>query len=397
MLFTLLKKIIKTSAGRTRFVLAFVGLSIALLLILSAIQLQANYNDLLNGKTNQDSTANFLVINKEVNNSTLNATTLSDETLTDLQKQPFVEAVGNISPGRYKASIESLIKAFPFYTDIAFESVGDAFIDVNNKDWQWDENSNFIPMIIPNMFLDIYNFQFSVSQGYPQITPDALKMLSFKVNLYNGFGQVQSYTGRIVGFSDRISSVLVPQSFMDWANQKFGNQQSSKPSRVVIRTKDPGNPGLVNYLKQKGLTTDADKTRFSKYRKIVEVVVNVSWVTGAVMLLFALLVFTLFIQLTIASCKEEIQLLITLGASPNQLRKFLMKQFFPPNIIIVAFTLVTISIIQYFLCNYVKQQNIFLNNFISVYTVAASIAVLMVLWLVNLGTIKKYINSKKVN
>lgn len=394
MLFTLLKKIIKTSAGRTRFVLAFVGLSIALLLILSAIQLQANYNDLLNGKTNQDSTANFLVINKEVNNSTLNATTLSDETLTDLQKQPFVEAVGNISPGRFKASIESLIKAFPFYTDIAFESVGDAFIDVNNKDWQWDENSNFIPMIIPNMFLDIYNFQFSVSQGYPQITPDALKMLSFKVNLYNGFGQVQSYTGRIVGFSDRISSVLVPQNFMDWANQKFGNQQSSKPSRVVIRTKDPGNPALVNYLKQKGLTTDADKTRFSKYRKIVEVVVNVSWVTGAVMLLFALLVFTLFIQLTIASCKEEIQLLITLGASPNQLRKFLMKQFFPPNIIIVAFTLVTISIIQYLLCNYVKQQNIFLNNFISVYTVGASIAVLVVLWLVNLGTIKKYINSK---
>lgn len=394
MLFTLLKKIIKTSAGRLRFVLAFVGLSIALLLILAAIQLQANYNNLLNGKTNQDSTANFLVINKEVNNSTLNATSLSNEALADLQKQPFVEAVGNISPGRFKASIESLIKAFPFYTDIAFESVGDAFIDVNNKDWQWNENSNFIPMIIPNMFLDIYNFQFSVSQGYPQITPDALKMLSFKVNLYNAYGQVQSYTGRIVGFSDRISSVLVPQSFMDWANKKFGNQQSTQPSRVVIRTKDPGNPALVNYLKQKGLTTDADKTRFSKYRKIVEVVVNASWLTGGIMLLFALLVFTLFIQLTIASCKEEIQLLITLGAAPNQLRKFLMKQFFPPNIIIVSIALITISIVQYLLCMYVQQQNIFLNSFISFYTIVAAIAVLMVLWFVNFSTIKKYISKK---
>lgn len=394
MLFTLLKKIIKTSAGRLRFILAFVGLSIALVLILAAIQLQANYNDLLNGKTNQDSTANFLVINKEVNNSTLNATSLSNETLADLQKQPFVEAVGNISPGRFKASIESLIKAFPFYTDIAFESVGDAFIDVNNKDWQWNENSNFIPMIIPNMFLDIYNFQFSVSQGYPQITPDALKMLSFKVNLYNAYGQVQSYTGRIVGFSDRISSVLVPQSFMDWANNKFGNQQSAQPSRVVIRTKDPGNPALVNYLKQKGLTTDSDKTRFSKYRKIVEVVVNASWLTGGIMLLFALLVFTLFIQLTIASCKEEIQLLITLGTAPNQLRKFLMKQFFPPNIIIVSIALITISIVQYLLCIYVQKQNIFLNNFISMYTILAAVAVLIVLWFVNFSTIKKYIASK---
>ncbi len=394
MLFTLLKKIIKTAAGRTRFVLAFIGLSIALLLILFAIQIQANYNDLLNGKTNQDSAANFLVINKEVNNSTLNATTLSDETLADLKKQPFVDAVGNISPGRYKASIESLIKAFPFYTDIAFESVGNDFIDVNTKDWQWTENSNFIPMIIPNMFLDIYNFQFSVSQGYPQITPDALKMLSFRVNLYNAYGQTQSYTGRIVGFSDRISSVLVPQDFMDWANQKFGNQQSSKPSRVVIKTKDPGNPALVNYLKQKGLTTDADKTRFSKYRKVVDVVVKVSWVTGAIMLLFALLVFTLFIQLTIASCKDEIQLLVTLGASPKQLSKFLMKQFFPPNILIVLFSLITIAIIQYILCNYLKQQNIFLSAFISYYTIAIAVAVLALLWLVNFATIKKYIYNK---
>jgi hypothetical protein len=393
MLFTLLKKIIKTAAGRTRFVMAFIGLSVALLLILSAIQIQANYNDLLNGKTNQDSTANFLVINKEVNNQTLNATTLSDETLTDLQKQPFVDAVGNISPGRFKASIESLLEAFPFYTDIAFESVGDGFIDVNNKDWHWDENSNFIPMIIPNMFLDIYNFQFSVSQGYPQITPAALKMLSFKVNLYNGKGQVQSYTGRIVGFSDRISSVLVPQSFMDWANVKFGNKQTGKPSRVVIRTKDPGNPALVSYLKQKGLTTDADKTRFSKYRQIVNVVVNVSWATGAVMLLFALLVFTLFIQLTIASCKEEIQLLITLGASPVQLRKFLMKQFFPANIVIVVVTLLLISGIQYALAGYLQNQNIFLHPYIAYTTVTAGLLVLALLWWVNAFTIKKYIGK----
>jgi hypothetical protein len=395
MLFTLLKKIIKTSAGRTRFIMAFVGLSVALLLILSAIQIQANYNDLLQGKTNQDSTANFLVINKVVNNNTLNATTLSDETLKDLQQQPFIESVGNISPGRFKASIESLIPAFPFYTDIAFESVGDDFIDVNSKDWQWNEDADFIPMIIPNMFLDIYNFQFSVSQGYPQITPDALKMLSFKVNLYNSYGVAQSYRGRIVGFSDRISSVLVPQSFMNWANQKLGNQQSSKPSRVVIRTKDPGNPALVNYLQQKGLTTDADKTRFSKYRKIVEVVVNVSWVTGAIMLLFALLVFTLFIQLTIASCKDEIQLLITLGASPKQLSKFLMKQFFPPNIIIIGFTLLVISIIQYLLSAFLQKQNIFTSAFISWTTIVTSIIVLVLLWLVNYTTIKKYIQSTK--
>lgn len=394
MLFSLLKKIIKTSAGKTKFIMAFVGLSVALLLILLAIQIQANYNQLLHGKSNTDSTANFLVINKVVNNNTVNATILSDEVLTKLKKQPFIDAVGNISGGRFKASIESLISSFPFYTDIAFESVQNDFIDVNSKDWNWNEESNFIPMIIPNMFLDIYNFQFSISQGYPQITPDALKMMNFKVNLYNTNGQVQSYIGRIVGFSDRISSVLVPHSFMNWANEKFGNNKTTNPGRVVIRTKDPGNPALVQFLKDNGLTTDADKTRFSKYRQIVNVIVNVSWVSGAVMLLFALLVFTLFIQLTIASCKDEIQLLITLGSSPKQLQSFLMKQFFPPNIFIVAVSLLFITIIQFAIHRLLQTQSIFVSKFISYYTIISAIIVLLLLWWVNYTTIKKYIKGK---
>lgn len=394
MLFTLLKKIIKASAGRFKFFLATIGLSVALLLILAAIQLQANYNNLLHGKTNEDSTANFLVINKQINNQTINASALSNEVLNELKKQPYVNAVGTINASRFKASVESLLASFPFYTDIAFESVQDEFIDVNNKDWQWNEQADFIPMIIPNMFLDIYNFQFSVSQGYPQITPEMLKMLVFKANVYNGLGSVQSFRCKIVGFSDRISSVLVPQSFMNWANERYGNNKSSQPSRVVIKTKDPGNPQLISFLKKNGLTTDADKTRFSKYRQIVNVVVSVSWVTGAIMLLFALLIFTLFIQLTIAACKEEIQLLITLGTSPKQLASFLMKQFFPPNIVIVIIALVLISIIQLMLYKFLQTQNIFLSKYISIYTILTAAIVLIILWAVNFFTIKKYIKAQ---
>lgn len=395
MLNILLKKLIRTASGRTRFVMAIIGLSVALLLILSAVQIQANYNDLLNGKSNQDSTANFLVVNKEVNNSTVNATTLSDDELRKLQKQPYIDAVGTIIPGRFKASAESYTRVFPFYTDIAFESVGDEFIDISNKDWKWGTDAEFIPIIIPNMFLDIYNFQFAVSQGYPQITPDLLKGMRFKINLYNPNGTIQSMDGKIVGFSDRISSVIVPKTFMDWANKNYGNSSSEKPSRVVIRTKDPGNPELVSYLKKNGLKTDADKTRFSKYRQVVNAVVGVSWVTGLMMLLFALLIFTLFIQLTIASCKDEIQLLITLGAAPKQLQGFLMKRFFPSNVVIVLVSLVIVSLLQYGLYAFLQKQNIFLSPYTSWYTFAVAGLVLMALWLLNIVTIKKYINQSK--
>ena len=370
--------------------MAIIGMSVALLLILSAVQIQIDYDELLYSKTNQDSIANFLVVNKILNNKTYGTATFKEQDLSKLKQQDFIEDVGILTPSRFKASIQSYSDRFPFYTDISFESVPAAFIDVNSKDWKWKEGDNFIPMIAPNMFLDIYNFQFSLSQNLPQLTQDIVKMIVFKVNINTDKGSV-SFNGKIVGFSDRISSLLVPQEFNDWANQHFSNTQHAKPSRVVIRTKDPGNPALVQYLKDNGLTTDADKTRFSKYRQIVNAIVNVSWITGAVMLLFALLVFTLFIQLTIASCKEEIQLLITLGASPKQLQRFLMKQFFPSNIIIIIISLIAITVLQFEAHQLLQEQNIFVSTFTSYYTFATAFVILLVLWFVNYRTIRKYI------
>jgi cell division protein FtsX len=396
MLNELLKKLIKASAGRSRFVMAIVGLSIALLLILSAVQLQSNYNELLNGKTNKDSVANFLLVNKIVSNKTIGSTGLSEAEITDLRKQTFLDTVGILTPNRFKIYAGVTLNAdISFGTDLFFESVPDEFLDVKSKDWKWDDNSQFIPMIVPNMFLDMYNFGFAASQNLPQLSQQLVMNLPINITIKTPTGQFQIY-GKVVGFSDRISSVLVPQQFMDWANAKFGTDKNTEPSRVVIKTQDAGNPMLVQYLKDHGLTTDADKTRFSKYREIVNTVVNISWVTGAVMLLFALLIFTLFIQLTIASCKEEIALLITLGAAPKQLYKFLMKQFFPSNVIITLIVLIVLTVLQFIFQQFLTHENIYVSAYISFTTVIAALIILFVLWIVNSVTIKKYISSKKL-
>jgi len=109
------------------------------------------------------------------------------------------------------------------------------------------------------------------------------------------------------------------------------------------------------------------------------------------MFLFALLIFTLFIQLTIASAKDEIVLLITLGAAPKQLQRFLMKQFFPSNIITVIIALIITAVSQYALHKFLASQNIFVSSTLSVYTLVAAALVLILLSWVNNRSIKKYI------
>ncbi|MBL0883637.1 MAG: hypothetical protein IBJ16_09895 [Chitinophagaceae bacterium] len=393
----LLKKLIRTGTGRVRYAMAMIGLSVALLLILAAVQIQVNYKELLEGKQNKDSVANFLVINKILTDQNIGKAVLKQEEIDDIQAQPFTEAIGVLQTSRFKASIQSSSNVFPFYTDIAFESVPDVFLDVNTKEWNWDENSAYVPIIVPGMFLDIYNFQFSLSQGLPQLTREVVKMIFFNVNVYSADGTTRVFKGKVVGFSDRISSLLIPQSFMNYANTLYGKKSSSSPSRIIIRTKDPGHPDLISYLKQKQLTTDQDKTRFSKYRQIVEMAVSITGVTGLILFLFALLIFSLFIQLTISSCKEEIQLLISLGASPSQLKSFLIRQFFPSNISIVVGSLLMISMLQYGLAKFLERQSAFISALISPVTLGISILILIIIFIQYQRSIQKNIQNNGIN
>ncbi len=387
----LLKKIIRSGIGKVRYAMAATGLTIAMLLILSAVQIQVNYNELLYGKNNRDSIANFLVVSKVINGNSRD-NTLSTEAINNLKKQPLVDDIGLLTASRFKVSAQSPSVNIPFYTDLFFESVPDEFLDVKSESWKWENGSTTIPVIIPNQFLDLYNFGFAPSQGLPQLTQNMVMALPIVLNVtYQGLPV--RFTGRVVGFSDRISSVLVPDNFLKMANKQFGNQGETRPSRVVIKTKDPGNPKLVQYLKDNGLATDADKTRFSKYRQIVGAIVGASSVTGLVMLLFALLVFSLFIQLTIASTRHEINLLITIGASPRQLQKFLMKQFLPLNIVIVLACLMAVAMGQFGLSSFLQGQNMFIDQWPSYFTIAGAALILTVLWFVNHFTIRKYIGS----
>ena len=132
MLNTLLKKLIRTGSGRSRNTMAIIGLFIALLLILAAVQIQANYQQILYSKTSQDSIADFLVINKIITNKTIGKATLTPSEINDLKQQPFVEKIGTLTPSRFRVGVQSISQQIPFYSDFFFESVPDEFLDVKH-------------------------------------------------------------------------------------------------------------------------------------------------------------------------------------------------------------------------------------------------------------------------
>lgn len=392
----LLQKIIRSGVGRIRFWMALTGMGVAVLLILLAVQVNANFNELLHGKSNQNESADFLVINKIVtpqNQAQKEHNVFNERDLADLKKQPFTQSIGKLSTTSFRVSVESYSDALPFYSDAYFESVPDEFIDVKSAEWKWQKGQRDVPVIIPSFFLDLYNTGMAMSQkNLPQLSLEAIQALPVKV-VVRGNGQTAEFVGHVVGQSDRLNSILIPQSFMDWANKTYGYDQSPAPNRVVVKVKDPSDPALVKYLDDKGWKTNAEKTRFSRMRRIVNVVVAVTGGIGLVLLLFGLLVFSLFIQLTIASCKTDIELLQTLGTSPKQLQSFLTRQFLPHNLVIICVALVIIAVLQWLLSHLLQAQQITVSHFVAVDTLIATLVVFVVIWLVNRQTIKRYIKE----
>jgi hypothetical protein len=388
----LLDKLLQNSSGNWRGRIGSAGLWIAAVLLLLSVQLQSNFSYLLNREKTRNATNQYLVVNRELNSNNLDKTSLQDEEIEELRKLPEVSAVGVVQPAYFKATLSINSEQFPFQTDASFESLPAAFIDQLPKNWDWKEGDPFVPVILPTLFLDLYNFQFALAQQLPQLSPEIIQMLSFQIGV-SGAGQTILLKGRVVGMSDRIQSLVVPTSFMEWANQRFGTQERRKPSRVVIKTNDASSPALNQFLQKNQLRTDQEKTRFSHYRQVVQWVAGIAGFSGILLLVFALLVLSLFIQLSITGRKDEIRLLLQIGASPDQLSGFLLKKFLPSQIVMVIMGLITVAILQGVLKVWLAKQSIEISPYPSLLTVAATLLLLTVMWVMNRTAIRKTLHS----
>jgi len=378
----LMGKILHSRKGRMRAWMGTLGLGIAALLLLVAVQMEADFSELLQGKQNKDTNTQYLVINRQLNNNNLNSGGLREEELAALKKLPEVSAVGIIQPGYFKASLSSTSDRFPFYTDVSFETVSSDFLDEIPEHWSWQEKDEYVPIIVPSLYLDLYNFQFALAQQLPQLTPEVVKMIFFNIRIQGPNGEVV-LKGKVAGFSDRIQSMLVPQEFMQWCNTRFAQGEKRNPSRILLKTKDATSPVLNQFLEKNQLQADKEKTRFSKYREIVNWIAGISGLSGLLMLVFAALVLSLFIQLNIVSKQDEIRLLIQLGASPQQMIGFLMKKFFPPNAIIVLIALGLVAILQYLLFGWLQKKAIGVSAWISPLTLLTAFLLILLMGVIN--------------
>lgn len=326
----LLKKLLFEGRSGKRMWAALAAIATGFALLLIAVLIWWNFRLVLSGKASDDSLGStFLTVSKRVTNANMGRpelTVFSQTELGELGRAPEVEGLGIVQAVRPKAYMSiSIAPGAGMSTIMVLESVPDAFMDTKATNWSWRPGSRDVPIILSSSFLSLYNYAFAPSQGLPQLSEESIRNIPLKLEIGDE-ATGQTFTAHIVGFSDRITSVLVPESFVNAMNT--GGAQNPA-SRVILKVRDPSSAAFASFLEARGYATNSEMLRWSRMRAVVDSVALVTGIFAIVLLGISVLVFVLFIELTIARAKDSVSLLQQIGYSPEMLRGFLMKRFLP--------------------------------------------------------------------
>jgi hypothetical protein len=382
------------AAGKNRFSksLGYFGLGIGVVLLLVSMQMFVNIRQLLQENNPRKSGGyDFISISKTFTNDNRgkdNSFTIAD--ISNLKKQPDIRDVAPLISNKFRvrATAGDII---PFSTDLFLESIDNNFIDTVPPTFTWQPGQITVPVIFSSDFLEMYNV-FAPAQGLPQLSAKTVSSINIILECSVPYGS-QNFRGNIVALSDRINSVLVPESFMNWGNLHFMNDTAVHASRVYIKTKDANNPQLISYLDQQDYHLNKDKVKFSRIKSILQNIVSALGIFGILVIVLALMLFSFYLQLMIAKSKDNLRLLLTLGYSPKWLANSVAKTWLPVYLSIVVLSLILTQMLHllFMQLSFVKAEKLSWFLDWSVWVTAAILLVITIV--INLRMVKKELEN----
>jgi len=313
----MLKKIVFKGQQRTQLVIAALGSIIGLFIILGAVQLYYDITSAAFG--GKDLLKDGFVMQKKIsalNTLSVGTSNFDPTEVDDLGKQSFTEEVSPVLSTRFKVATTVGREGgnIPqFYIDMFFQAIPDKYLDVGDGKFNWKPGDELIPIILPVDYLNLYNYGFAPSQGIPQLSEEAFSISDLTV-IVSGNGHKEQYKGRVVGFTAKISTILVPESFIRYGNEKFANPEDAKiVDRLFIVVNSKYHTDFEKYIAANSYTVDAEKLKTSEQKSRLQLALYVLLLVAGLIILQAILIFIQYAQLFISRSAYEIKLLIHLG------------------------------------------------------------------------------------
>jgi len=312
-------KLLRQHISIGQFVGFFFANLFGMLIVLLGIQF---YHDVVPVFTAEDSfmSSDYVIVSKKIGmGTTLSGRShdFSAAEVENLGSQPFVRHIGAFTSARYKVEATMGINGKSILnTELPIESVPDGFIDVPLNNWNYTVGDQTIPIILPRSYINMYNFGFAQNHQLPRISDGLMGMIDFHLYIKGN-----EFKGRVIAFSNRLNSILVPQKFMAWSNEQFAPDEQSTPTRLLVDMENPTDKAVVRYMEKNGYEVEDDKLQAEKTTYFLRLIVTMVMMVGLVISILSFYILMLSIYLLVQKNADKLENLLLIGYSPSRVAR----------------------------------------------------------------------------
>lgn len=341
-------KLLRAHISVPQFVGFFFANLCGMIIVLLGIQF---YNDVLPVFTQEDSfmKADYVMVSKHIGMGTTISGANTDFTkneIEDVASQPFVSKVCGFTSTNYKVDAHMGISGQPVLSsELFFESVPDDFVEIDKNLWGWKEGQKEVPVIVPRTYINMYNFGYAQSHNAPKISESVMGMIDFSI-VIKGDGKEDTYKGRVVGFSSSLSSILVPQAFMDWSNAYYAPKDEASHTRLLMQVTNATDKNVSQYLEDHGMEIEQDQMNQEKIAYFLRLVVSLVLIIGLVISALSFYILMLSIYLLVQKNAQKLENLLLIGYSPSRVARPYQMLTAILNLIVLVIAIVAVMIVR---------------------------------------------------
>lgn len=347
----LIKKILFKNQKKSQLYIAIVGAFLGFTFLVTAIHYLIRVNEF--GTKAEILGSNIIIVQKKVSQLStvkLSKPDFSEKEILNLEKQSFIENVEPIFNNSFGVSLQTNSDLVPYFrSDVFVQSINSDFLKMDQNEWDWSPEDEHVPIVLPRDFLVMLN-TFASAKGIPQVSDDLAKSIGFKFTLYND-DKKEWQNAKIIGFTNEVSAILVPESFMEYGNENFPTDTPSKVTQLMMSVKEGSFGEFEAFAAKRGIEAKESSMIVGKLKSISGTLFGIVMFVSIIAVFLAGLVLVQYAQLIISKNQYEIATLLRIGYSPKLVVNVILKYFIGVFAIIGA-----ISITCFFLLKIVVDS-----------------------------------------
>ena len=392
----MLQKTFFKQQDRVQLSIAFIGALLGLTFLITSIHYLIKVNEF--GRGNEILGPNTIIIQKKIgaNNAfQLGKNDFTKREIELIKAESFVAAVEPIISNNFDVSLQTNSPVVPYFrTDVFLQTVNPTFIDVPAQKWTWKKGDAYVPLIMPRDLIVMLN-TFMSAKNIPTVSDEIAQSIPFEFTLKHG-DRKEKMNVRIIGFTNEISSLLVPESFMKWANEQYGQSTDQKITQLMLAGKE-NQFGLVEgMLKEKHLESKNAQVLVGRLKSMIGTFIWIVLCVSILAVFLSGLVLIQYLQLLINKNNYEIKTLIRLGYHPKKLVNTFVWYFFNVFGSITVMSIVLFNIVKFYLDAAFNKGGVYIDSSFTFASYLAIVIAYVIFTLASFLSAKKHIyNAEK--